>query len=220
MADRKAGRTLRPDELKDWHSLVGSPPAKSRSQADKTSTAPETDRRAVRQPQPQEIDEWESWIETGALPPADAGQLAKTADPSSAATNGPSVRRKTPAAARFVRQMPDPKVLRRLSGGRMEPDRRTDLHGMTVSEAKEELSRFFAVAARAESRLVLVITGKGLGTQSEFSASGGVLNQMLPQWLTAGPHAERVWHYCHAHPRHGGSGAYYVLLRRPKRRKR
>ena len=33
-------------------------------------------------------------------------------------------------------------------------------------------------------------------------------------WLAAGPHASRIAAIRPAHPRHGGAGAVYVILRR------
>ena len=39
---------------------------------------------------------------------------------------------------------------------------------------------------------------------------------MVIDWLAAGPHASRVAAVRPAHQRHGGSGALYVILRRPR----
>jgi DNA-nicking Smr family endonuclease len=52
-----------------------------------------------------------------------------------------------------------------------------------------------------------VVTGKGLET-------GGTLRHMVPRWLNEEPNRARVLAYSPAQPRHGGSGALYVLLRR------
>ena len=57
--------------------------------------------------------------------------------------------------------------------------------------------------------MLLVITGKG-----SPGSGGGVLRRNLPRWLMSGEHAHRVLKIEGAQPRHGGSGAYYVLLRR------
>ncbi len=215
MANRREGRAVREEELRDWHSLIGEPEVLRQNRPAGTLTGLATDRRRGRHPRVREIRDWELWTENGALPHAAAG--GEEAGPPEALARPAAIRR-TAAKTALVKQCPEPKILRRLNSGKIKPERRADLHGMTVSEAKEELSRFFAAAAGSGAGLLLVITGKGRGSRSEFGASGGVLNRMLPQWLTTGPHADKVLHYCHAHPRHGGSGAYYVLLRRPDRR--
>ncbi|MBY0407454.1 MAG: Smr/MutS family protein, partial [Rickettsiales bacterium] len=44
----------------------------------------------------------------------------------------------------------------------------------------------------------------------------GVLREMLPQWLTEPGLRPLVLAYDTAKPQHGGSGAYYILLRRKR----
>ncbi|MDR1826736.1 MAG: Smr/MutS family protein, partial [Methylobacteriaceae bacterium] len=66
--------------------------------------------------------------------------------------------------------------------------------------------------------LVLVVTGKGSAAPAETLASlydrRGILRQMLPHWL-AGPELRPVvLGFDEAAVRHGGSGAWYVRLRR------
>jgi DNA-nicking Smr family endonuclease len=93
-----------------------------------------------------------------------------------------------------------------LRRGRLEPQSRIDLHGMTQERAYRALVAFL-VHARAEGqKLVLVITGKG-----------GVLRSQLPLWLGQNELRVLVAGLNEAHVRHGGSGAFYVLLKRQKR---
>jgi len=101
-------------------------------------------------------------------------------------------------------------LARRLSRGRYPIDGRLDLHGLTQAQAHAALDRCLSGAAAAGKRCILVITGKGL-------AGGGVLRRMLPRWLAQGENRLRVIAVHPAHVRHGGEGAYYVLLRRPRR---
>ncbi|HLG90255.1 MAG TPA: Smr/MutS family protein [Alphaproteobacteria bacterium] len=100
----------------------------------------------------------------------------------------------------------------RLRRGRIAIDGRIDLHGMTQSEAFGALLGFVESSARAGRRALLVITGKGAVGQG-----GGVLRRSLPGWLASSPLARRILTVTPAHARHGGDGAYYVLLRRERR---
>ena len=89
---------------------------------------------------------------------------------------------------------------------------------MTRAEAEHALGRFFAAALGANCRLTLVVTGKGLRSSTEGRwSSSGVLKTLLPLWLKTGPISRSVQFFCEAHVSHGGSGAYYVLLRRRKK---
>ncbi|MBV8538814.1 MAG: Smr/MutS family protein, partial [Alphaproteobacteria bacterium] len=63
-------------------------------------------------------------------------------------------------------------------------------------------------------RVLLVITGKG-----SVREGGGVLRRNLPRWLAAGGNAPHVLRIEQAQLRHGGQGAYYVLLRRRRAEK-
>ena len=60
-------------------------------------------------------------------------------------------------------------------------------------------------------RCLLVITGKGTARDG-----GGVLRSAVPRWITEGAHRERLIGIGPADSRHGGDGALYVLLRRPR----
>jgi DNA-nicking Smr family endonuclease len=95
----------------------------------------------------------------------------------------------------------------RLKRGHVELDQTLDLHGQTQERAHQRLRAFMADAQARGSRCVLVVTGKGL-------ESGGILRHMVPRWLNEEPNRARVVAYSPAQPRHGGSGALYVLLRR------
>jgi DNA-nicking Smr family endonuclease len=95
----------------------------------------------------------------------------------------------------------------RLKRGQVELEQTLDLHGQTQDQAHRRLRAFVAEAQAGGSRCVLVVTGKGL-------ESGGTLRHMVPRWLNEEPNRARVLAYAPAQPRHGGSGALYILLRR------
>lgn len=110
----------------------------------------------------------------------------------------------------------DHKAYGRMKRGKLEPEARIDLHGMTQSAAHSALNAFILRAQASGHRLVLVITGKGRdGAESGPVPSGpGILRRQVPHWLELPPVNQAVLQVAAAHARHGGSGAYYVYLRR------
>jgi DNA-nicking Smr family endonuclease len=92
---------------------------------------------------------------------------------------------------------------------------RLDLHGMTQREAHDALLRFLRTGQDRGVTLVLVITGKGkAGTDG--AGERGVLKRQVPQWLRLPAFRELIVSFEPAHVTHGGEGALYVRLRRPR----
>lgn len=87
-------------------------------------------------------------------------------------------------------------------------DATLDLHGMTREKAHHALTQFIKSHHDHASRCLLVITGKGK------SGAIGVLRETLPHWLEEPGIRAMILAYDSAKPKHGGSGAYYILLRR------
>ncbi len=112
----------------------------------------------------------------------------------------------------------DHKTHKKMTKGKMKPDSRIDLHGMTVAEAHSALISFVLGSFDAGDRLVLVITGKGKDRDDggPIPTRMGVLRHQVPQWLRLPPLSALVMQVTPAHLRHGGHGAYYVYLRRPR----
>ncbi len=105
----------------------------------------------------------------------------------------------------------DRRTAERLRKGEIAIERRIDLHGMTQDDAHAALDRFIRLCWKDGRRMLLVITGKGSG-------GAGVLRRGVPRWLAAGEHAARILKVETAQARHGGGGAFYVLLRRQRDR--
>ena len=100
--------------------------------------------------------------------------------------------------------------------GKMKPEARIDLHGMTQDRAIGVLSTFIQDASARQLRLVLVITGKGR-PRPDFGPipeRPGVLRRNVPQWLRTGMMGPLVQDVVQSHQSHGGEGAFYVYLRR------
>ena len=102
-------------------------------------------------------------------------------------------------------------TVERLKRGQFVVEGRIDLHGMDQRAAFAALLGFVDTAIRGGKRALLVITGKGAGADG-----GGVLRRSAPNWLMASPLAGRILTIQPAHIRHGGDGAFYVLLRRKR----
>lgn len=112
----------------------------------------------------------------------------------------------------------DQKAFGKLKRGKLKPEGRIDLHGMTLDRAHPALTRFILSAQKSGKRLVLVITGKGKQRDEGGSipVRYGVLRHQVPQWLAMAPLAAAVLQVSQAHISHGGGGAYYVYLRRQR----
>ena len=101
-----------------------------------------------------------------------------------------------------------------LSRGRKEIDARLDLHGMTQTRAHRALSDFLQRAHVDGLTFVLVITGKG--SAAPVHSGRGVLRRQVPQWLSLPEFRTLVVGFEEAHIGHGGEGALYVRIRRPR----
>lgn len=112
----------------------------------------------------------------------------------------------------------DKKSFGKMKRGKLKPEGRIDLHGMTLDRAHPALIRFILSAQASGKRLVLVITGKGKRSDDEgpIPRPRGVLRHQVPGWLSSPPLAQAVLQVAPAHVSHGGEGAYYVYLRRQR----
>ncbi len=111
----------------------------------------------------------------------------------------------------------DRRTQQKFERGRMEIDGRIDLHGMTLGAAHHAVRDFVLRHYSAGSRCLLVITGKGERQTTEWyeSARGGI-RRHLQAWLDAEDLRPRILSCVPARPEHGGSGAFYLLLRRQR----
>ncbi len=110
----------------------------------------------------------------------------------------------------------DHKSFGKMKRGKLKPEARIDLHGMTMAQAHPELVAFILGSQSVGRRLVLVITGKGKDRDDggPIPTRHGVLRHQVPQWLALPPLNHAILQVTPAHLRHGGHGAYYVYLRR------
>ena len=98
-------------------------------------------------------------------------------------------------------------VLRKLKNGKYSLQSEIDLHGLTVNEARQELSEFLHAAQERRHLCVRVIHGKG----RKDAERGPRLKPAVNQWLQRN---RQVLAFCSARMNDGGTGAVYVLLKR------
>ena len=102
---------------------------------------------------------------------------------------------------------------RRMRGGRVRPDMVIDLHGHGVEAAHAIVEHRLRDAAHIGARLVLIVTGKG---SRGPEGRRGVIRESLADWLQLSRLRPLIAAMRPAHPRHGGGGAFYVVLRRSR----
>jgi DNA-nicking Smr family endonuclease len=107
----------------------------------------------------------------------------------------------------------DKRTAARFKRGLMPIEATLDLHGHTRDSGRQALTTFLQSHQAAGRRCVLVVTGKGLKGDDW---SPGVLREAVPGWLNAPPLRDIVLSFAYGQPRHGGSGALYVLLKRSR----
>ena len=152
-------------------------------------------------------------LEDLALPPQPR-KIRKPATPETPKTSVVPLKPPKPSAPAM-----DSRNFERLKRGKLKPERRIDLHGMSAARAQAALTDFILSSHARELRLVLVITGKGQPRIDEGYAipeRTGILRRSLPLWVSRPPLRDVILEVVEAHKRHGGGGAFYLYLRRKR----
>ncbi|MDO9639200.1 MAG: Smr/MutS family protein [Pseudotabrizicola sp.] len=194
-------RTLRPDEVDLWHAVA-------RTARPMHSNGTEVLHGSEKPDEPKPLTAPEK--PSPPLAPFRLGEKSRSPAPRS----GLSLHK--PPAETAVQM--DAKAYGRMTRGKLAPEARIDLHGLTLAEAHPDLIRFILNAHAQGLRLVLVITGKGKTKPDHgpIPSRIGALRHQVPQWLRLPPIGGVVLQVAESHAKHGGSGAYYVYLRRGK----
>lgn len=100
-----------------------------------------------------------------------------------------------------------PRRMRQLRQGKLSPEDRLDLHGLTRQEARDKVRFFLEDGVFHGRKTVLIITGRGKG-----SAEGPVLREFIEGYLSR---EARAWvvEWGRAPARYGGEGALVVFLK-------
>lgn len=200
---RRRPRSLRPDEEHLWRRITATasplhPERVTRAGSSASERiSPET---AASRPDP---------APKTPIQPFEVGSAAR---PSTAIDRAPDPQQQLADAPLRI----DRKIHSKLKKGRVAPEARIDLHGMTLAQAQAALTGFVTRSHAEGRRLLLVITGKGRTSHGDdpVPVRRGMLRHQVPDWLGRPPLSAVVQQVLTAHRSHGGSGAYYVYLRR------
>ena len=163
-----------------------------------------TRRRTSSTATPQEVAEFEASLRRPRVPPPRAGTPVEPAPPPAAA--GPARR---PAPSTRPHNGIDRSTRQKLRRGRITPTRTLDLHGFRVAEAWGAVRAFVLEAQAGGHRCVRVVTGRKLGE----AGPTGALREALPE-IVRSPALRAVVLGCEPAPnRHGGDGAFHLLIR-------
>ncbi len=155
-----------------------------------------------------------SALSQSALPPAQLSQPEAPAPAAILPPRPPPAAPRPPAAQAAHRPLAvgespggvDGASWQRLRGGKLVPERKLDLHGLTAQRAYHALVAFVRSAHADRLRCVEVITGRGSGDET------GVLRRELPLWLNRPDIRPLV--LAAAYPHAANVGAVRLLLRR------
>ena len=103
---------------------------------------------------------------------------------------------------------------RRIGRGQLIPDSTVDLHGYTLEAAHRALDDGLGRAIMRGDRVLLLITGKPPRAGVERPYARGAIRAAVNDWLAISPYSRHIAAVRGAHPRHGGHGALYIILRR------
>jgi DNA-nicking Smr family endonuclease len=101
---------------------------------------------------------------------------------------------------------------RRLGSGAVHPDRVVDLHGLSLDGAWRAIDRALDDAVVRGERVLLLITGHQ--RVGEAPVRRGAIRAAVHDWLAASRYAGEIAAVRAAHPRDGGGGSLYIVMRR------
>jgi DNA-nicking Smr family endonuclease len=103
---------------------------------------------------------------------------------------------------------------RRIHKGAIVPDISVDLHETNLSGAYARLDSTLEQAIHQKLRVVLLVTGKPREHDRASGQGRGAIAAVVRDWLASSRHASSISAVRNAHPRHGGAGALYIVLKR------
>jgi DNA-nicking Smr family endonuclease len=102
---------------------------------------------------------------------------------------------------------------RRIKRTGLVPDISIDLHDSTLSRAYARLDGALEQAVAQKMKVILLVTGKPRAHDRASGTGRGAIAAVVRDWLAASRHARHISAVRNAHPRHGGEGALYIILK-------
>ncbi len=99
--------------------------------------------------------------------------------------------------------------------------RSIDLHGYTLDEANKTIEKFINKSYFSNIKKLIIVTGKGLHSQNEkdpyVSKNLSILKYSVPEFIKNNENLmKKIIEFKEADIKDGGSGAFYVYLRKFK----
>ena len=99
--------------------------------------------------------------------------------------------------------------------------RSIDLHGYTLEEANKTIEEFINKSFKENINKLIIVTGKGLHSQNEkdpyVSRDLGILKHSVPEFIKNNKSLMNIINEIKdAHIEDGGSGAFYITLKKNK----
>lgn len=102
---------------------------------------------------------------------------------------------------------------RRIKRGGLVPDISIDLHDANLSRAYARLDDALERAIAQKLKVLLLVTGKPRAHDRATGEGRGAIAAIVRDWLAASRHSRHISAVRNAHPRHGGAGALYIVLK-------
>ena len=96
-----------------------------------------------------------------------------------------------------------------------------DLHGYTLDQANKKIEDFINQNFLAGIKKLIVVTGKGLHSENEknpyISRDLSILKNSVPEYIKNNKNLmNKIYEFGEAKIEDGGSGAFYIFLKKPK----
>ena len=96
-----------------------------------------------------------------------------------------------------------------------------DLHGYTLDQANQKIEDFINQNFLAGIKKLIVVTGKGLHSENDknpyVSKDLSILKYSVPEYIKNNKNLmNKIYEFGEAKIEDGGSGAFYIFLKKPK----
>ena len=108
-----------------------------------------------------------------------------------------------------------------LNKNRRQKVKSIDLHGYTLYEANKKIEDFINQSYLVGIKKLIVVTGKGLHSENEknpyVSRDLSILKYSVPEYIKNNKNLmNKIYEFGEAKIEDGGSGAFYIFLKKPK----